>query len=139
MNWIKDKLKRFWRWLTGAAVVSTAVALTVANFSGEPVIIPPVVNSPTYFAELDANKNVLRVLVVTQEFINTGKLGDPTSWVQTYYDNSQRKNYAGIGYKYDSTLNAFIPPKPYDSWVLNEVTAQWKSPVAKPTIGKSYE
>lgn len=82
----------------------------------------------TYFAELDKNGEVLRVLVVTQDFINTGKLGDPKNWVETKIDGSVRKNYAGKGYKYDKTLNAFIPPKPKLNWVLDPVKAQWKDP-----------
>ena len=49
-----------------------------------------------------------------------------------------RKNYAGIGYIYDATLDAFIPPKPYPSWLLNTTTCQWEAPVPYPTDGKSY-
>jgi len=54
-------------------------------------------------------------------------------WKQTSYNNKIRKNYAGIGYQYDQQRDAFIPPKPYQSWVLNEQTCQWQSPVAMPT------
>ena len=50
-----------------------------------------------------------------------------------------RKNYAGIGYTYDETRDAFIPPKPYDSWTLNEISCLWESPVAYPTDGEQYE
>lgn len=50
-----------------------------------------------------------------------------------------RKNYAGIGYTYDETRDAFIPPKPYDSWTLNETSCLWESPVAYPTDGEQYE
>jgi hypothetical protein len=53
-------------------------------------------------------------------------------WKQTSYNNNFRKNYAGIGYQYDQQKDAFIPPKPYNSWVLNEQTCQWQSPVAMP-------
>ena len=49
-----------------------------------------------------------------------------------------RKNYAGIGYTYDENKDAFIPPKPFNSWVLNETTCQWESPVAMPQDGKLY-
>lgn len=50
-----------------------------------------------------------------------------------------RKNYAGIGYTYDETRDAFIPPKPYDSWTLNEISCLWEAPVAYPTDGERYE
>ena len=50
-----------------------------------------------------------------------------------------RKNYAGIGYTYDETRDAFIPPKPYDSWTLSEISCLWESPVAYPTDGEQYE
>ena len=54
-------------------------------------------------------------------------------WKQTSYNNNIRKNYAGIGYTYDSQRDAFIPSKPYNSWLLNEDTCLWNAPVAKPT------
>jgi hypothetical protein len=54
-------------------------------------------------------------------------------WKQTSYNNNIRKNFAGIGYQYDQTRDAFIPPKPFNSWVLNEDTCNWESPVAEPT------
>jgi hypothetical protein len=60
------------------------------------------------------------------------------TWLQTSYNGRIRKNYAGIGYKYDETLNAFIAPKPYNSWLLNETTCQWKAPVEMPTDNKKY-
>ena len=53
-------------------------------------------------------------------------------WKQTSYNNNFRKNYAGIGFQYDQTRDAFIPPKPFNSWVLNETTCRWNSPVAMP-------
>jgi len=59
-------------------------------------------------------------------------------WKQTSYNGNIRKNYAGIGYKYDETLDAFVPPQPYASWTLDEATAQWKAPVDYPTDGKVY-
>jgi hypothetical protein len=55
-------------------------------------------------------------------------------WKQTSYNNNIRKNFAGIGYQYDQTRDAFIAPKPYPSWILNETTCQWEAPVAKPTL-----
>jgi hypothetical protein len=54
-------------------------------------------------------------------------------WKQTSYNNNFRKNYAGIGYHYDQTRDAFIPPKPFNSWILNEDTCRWESPVDMPT------
>ena len=55
-------------------------------------------------------------------------------WKQTSYNNNIRKNYAGVGYTYDQQRDAFIPPKPYNSWILNEDTCRWEAPVAKPTL-----
>ena len=60
------------------------------------------------------------------------------TWVQTSYNNNFRKNYAGIGYTYDSSRNAFIAPNPYPSWVLDETTCKYEAPVAYPSDGKYY-
>jgi len=60
------------------------------------------------------------------------------TWIQTSYNSRIRKNYAGIGYTYDENLDAFIPVKPFNSWLLDESTAQWKAPVDMPTDGKRY-
>ena len=60
------------------------------------------------------------------------------TWKQTSYSGNIRKNYAGIGYTYDETLDAFIAPKPFNSWVLDEDKAQWKAPVDMPTDNKKY-
>ena len=65
--------------------------------------------------------------------------GPGIEWVQTHLDGTKRKNYAGIGYTLDKTRNAFIPPKPYSSWVLDETTARYKAPVAASPDGKEYE
>ena len=54
-------------------------------------------------------------------------------WKQTSYNNNFRKNFAGIGYQYDQTRDAFIPPKPFNSWILNEDTCRWEAPIAMPT------
>ena len=54
-------------------------------------------------------------------------------WKQTSYNNNIRKNFAGIGFQYDQTRDAFIPPKPFNSWILNEDTCRWEAPVAMPT------
>ena len=59
-------------------------------------------------------------------------------WKQTYIDRSQRKNYASIGYWYDQSRDAFISPKPFNSWILNETTCIWEAPVVKPDDGQIY-
>lgn len=86
------------------------------------------------------------VIVAEQEYIDT--LPDASSWVQTSYNTRNgvhmlggtplRKNYAGIGFTYDAQRDAFIPPKPYQSWVLNEDTCDWECPVPYPQDGKRY-
>jgi hypothetical protein len=60
------------------------------------------------------------------------------TWKQTSYNGNKRKNYAGIGFTYDEQRDAFISPKPFASWVLNEDTCQWKAPVDMPTDGQMY-
>jgi hypothetical protein len=60
-------------------------------------------------------------------------------WKQTSYSGSFRKNFAGIGYTYNADLDAFVPPKPYPSWVLDDATCQWKAPVPMPQDGDLYE
>ena len=60
------------------------------------------------------------------------------NWKQTSYNGTIRKNYAGIGFKYDVRLDAFISPKPYPSWLLNEETCRWEAPVPYPNDGKLY-
>lgn len=89
-----------------------------------------------YFAELDQSGLVQRVIVASKEFIDSGVLGDPNTWAEVGIGN--RKNYPGIGYKYDSNRNAFIAPKIYPSWVLDEDTVQWKAPKPKPTDLDNY-
>ena len=59
-------------------------------------------------------------------------------WKQTSYNGNMRKNYAGIGYTYNAGIDAFVPPKPFASWVLDNDTAQWNAPVAMPTDGQMY-
>ena len=59
-------------------------------------------------------------------------------WKQTSYNNNFRKNYAGIGYQYDQTRDAFIAPKPFNSWILNEDTCRWEAPVAYPQDDNRY-
>lgn len=102
----------------------------------------------SHFAEIDHNNVVIRVIVAEQEFINSGVLGHPSRWIQTSYNMyggihtkgevGFRKNYAGVGYTYDRDRDAFIPPKPYESWLLNEDTCLWEPPVPRPDDGKPY-
>jgi hypothetical protein len=105
-----------------------------------------------HFAKIGLNNIVTDVLVVAnretmdsqgneQESIGVEFLRSLTgheTWIQTSYNGNIRKNYAGIGYTYDSQRDAFISPKPFPSWVLVEETCQWDSPVAYPTDGKDY-
>ena len=60
------------------------------------------------------------------------------TWVQTSYNGNIRKNYAGIGFSYDTTRDAFIAPQPYPSWVLDEDVCQWQAPVPRPEDGNNY-
>ena len=86
---------------------------------------------------------VTQVIVAEPEFFQTFVDSSPGEWIQTSYNTHGgqhsnggtplRKNYAGIGYSYDRTKDAFIPPKPYPSWVLNEETCLWNAPTPKPT------
>ncbi len=98
-----------------------------------------------HWAEIDENNIVVRVTVGDNNDPNGDEgyqwlidnLGG--TWVKTSYNGNIRKNYAGIGYTYNEVLDAFIAPKPYDSWVLNEETCQWQAPVLYPTDGLMYE
>ena len=92
-----------------------------------------------HFAKINNTNTVTEIIVSEQDFINSGKVGDSFLWIQTSYSKSFRKNFAGNGYTYDKTRDAFIPPKPYGSWILIEDTCQWEAPVAYPTDGKIYE
>ncbi len=93
----------------------------------------------SHFAEIDNNNIVQRVIVAEQDFINSGAVGDSFRWVQTSYNNNFRKNYAGKGYTYDKTRDAFISPQPYPSWLLDEDTCRWEAPTPMPDDGKMYE
>ena len=92
----------------------------------------------SHFAKIDNNNIVTEVIVAEQNFINSGAVGDSFLWVQTSYNNNFRKNYAGVGYTYDSDLDAFYAPQPYPSWTLNEDTCLWEAPVAYPDDDKMY-
>lgn len=91
-----------------------------------------------HFAEIDENDIVLRVLVVGNDQEHRGQefladdLGLGGTWVQTSYNGNIRKNYAGIGMKFDRVRDAFIPEQPYPSWVLNEETCLWNAPTEMP-------
>ena len=104
------------------------------------------------------NGIVEKVIVAEPEYFETFIDDSPGAWIQTSYNtrggiyylpNSEipaedqskalRKNYAGIGYSYNETLDAFIPPKPYPSWVLNEFSCLWEAPVPYPNDGGVYE
>jgi hypothetical protein len=95
-----------------------------------------------HFAELDENNVVLRVVVTDNDAPNEGldwlleTFGG--TWIQTSYNRTIRKHFAGIGYSYDEVLDAFIPPQPYPSWILNKQTCQWEAPIPYPTNGFSY-
>jgi hypothetical protein len=110
-----------------------------------------------HFAKVN-NGIVEQVIVAEPEFFDTFVDSSPGQWIQTSYntrggvhydpttgepsvDQSKalRKNYAGIGYSYDATRDAFIPPKPYASWLLNDDTCLWDAPVAMPDDGKRYQ
>jgi hypothetical protein len=106
-----------------------------------------------HFAKIGLNNIVTEVLVVANretmdsngvehesigvEFLKT--LTGHETWIQTSYNGNIRKNYAGVGYTYDSQRDAFIPPQPYPSWTLVEETCNWTAPVLYPTDGKMYQ
>ncbi len=89
----------------------------------------------TYFAEV-IDGIVTKVIVAEQDFIDG--LPNKEQWIQTSYNNNIRKNYAGVGYSYDEARDAFIPPKPFDSWTLNEETCNWEAPTPYPDDGQIY-
>jgi hypothetical protein len=99
----------------------------------------------SHFAKVE-NGIVTQVIVAEQDVIDSGIFGH--GWVQTSYNTHGgvhanggtplRKNYAGIGFTYDEQRDAFIPPKPYSSWTLNETTCLWDCPVAMPTEGGPF-
>jgi hypothetical protein len=103
-----------------------------------------------HFAQLDENNVVIQIIVVhNAELLDeSGQESEAKgiafcqalfggTWVQTSYNGNKRKNYAGVGYTYNADIDAFVPPKPYASWVLNDAT-QWEAPVAMPDDGQMY-
>lgn len=91
---------------------------------------------------------VVQVIVASPEFFDVFVDDSPGEWIQTSYNTRGgvhmlggtplRKNFAGIGYTYDRTLDAFIPPKPFPSWVLNEDTCLWEAPIPYPQDDERY-
>jgi len=101
-----------------------------------------------HFAKLGPGNIVERVEVVSNDIAVTEQAGADfinklyntrDVWKQTSYNGNIRKNFAGVGSKYDQEKDAFIPKKLYDSWILNEQTCQWEAPVAYPTDGQKYQ
>ena len=101
-----------------------------------------------HFAKLGKGNVVETVVVVHNDIATTEQAGvdylntlynTRDVWKQTSYNGTIRKNYAGIGYKYNQTRDAFIPPQPFNSWTLNEDTCHWEAPVAYPDDGKDYK
>jgi hypothetical protein len=104
------------------------------------------------FAKIGLNNKVIAVHSVVNEVLHDSngveqevngidfltKLHGWAIWKQTSYNSNFRKNHAGIGYTYDEDRDAFIAPKPFNSWILNEDTCQWEAPVAMPTDGGKY-
>jgi hypothetical protein len=103
----------------------------------------------SHFAEIDEDGIVKRVIVVEQEVLDSGIFGDPKNWIQTSYNTSggkhrlggipMRKNYASVGYRYDKARDAFLPPQPHPSFVLDEECGGWKAPKEYPDDGKEYQ
>lgn len=104
-----------------------------------------------HFAQLDENNVVTQVVVVHNDELldENGQESEIKgtefcqnlfggAWVQTSYNGTIRKNYAGVGHTYDAARDAFIAPKPFPSWVLNENTCVWDAPIARPSDGKRY-
>ena len=110
----------------------------------------------SHYAKVKDGK-VIKVIVAEASFFNTFVDTTPGKWIKTSYNTKKgvhyqsdgvtpsadqskalRKNYAGIGYTYDDTRDAFIPPKPFNSWTLNETTCHWEPPVAKPDDINKY-
>ena len=96
-----------------------------------------------HFAKLGKGNIVENVVVVSNDIATTEQAGvdflntlykTRDVWKQTSYNINFRKNYAGVGFTYDQTRDAFIPPKPFNSWILNEETCLWEAPVAKPEL-----
>lgn len=96
-----------------------------------------------HFAQIDENNIVTNVLVTDNNYPNEGHdwlmqtFGG--TWIQTSYNATIRKNFAAIGFTYDTERDAFIPPKHFALWLLNEETCQWEAPVTYPSDNKEYK
>lgn len=95
-----------------------------------------------YFAKINNDNLVENVVVTDDTQPNKGldwlQSNFPGNWIECFEDGGKRKNFASVGGSYDPELDAFIAPKPFDSWTLNKETAQWEAPVEYPTDGKDY-
>jgi hypothetical protein len=104
-----------------------------------------------HFAKIDENNTVVEVCVVNNDVITVNgieyeaagisfmqSITGHANWRQTSYNSSFRKNYAAPGYSYDVSRDAFVPPQPFASWVLEESTCRWQPPVAAPSDGNAY-
>ena len=100
-----------------------------------------------HFAKLGTGNIIEQVMAVSNDIATTEQAGvdfinklynTRDVWKQTSYNNNIRKNFAGVGYSYDQTRDAFIAPKPYASWILNEDTCLWEAPVAMPEDDNMY-
>ena len=100
-----------------------------------------------HFAKLGVGNIVEQIIVVSNDIATTEQAGEDfinklyntrDVWKQTSYNGNIRKNFAGLGFHYDQQRDAFIPPKPYNSWLLNEDTCQWQSPVSCPKDNNRY-
>jgi hypothetical protein len=90
-----------------------------------------------YYAKI-VDAKVINVITAEESFFDTFVDETAGTWIETKMDGSIRKNYAGIGFSYDSTRDAFIPPQPYPSWTLNEDTCLWNPPIPYPTDDNKY-
>lgn len=104
-----------------------------------------------HFCKLDENNVVTQVIVVDNKDTSDASGVEKEhigaafcerlfggEWKQTSYNGNIRKNYAGVGYSYNADIDAFVPPKPYNSWILNNETAQWEAPIPMPQDEKMY-
>ena len=101
-----------------------------------------------HFAKLGVGNIVENVIVISNDIATTEQAGADfinklyntrDVWIQTSYNGNIRKNFAGIGYQYDTQRDAFIPPKKYNSWIFNENTCRWDAPIPYPTDGQRYK
>ena len=105
-----------------------------------------------HFAEID-NDNIVKQVIVVDNSVLIDEFGNENeelgrqfcsqllggNWIQTSYNKKLRKNFAGIGHSYDASRDAFVPPKPYPSWILDENTYQWQAPIPYPESGDFFE